>query len=165
MTQPSTPTPVPNSNPLLLNLRRVILAAPDHLLHMRWVESQAPCGTAFCAFGWALQDPWFQANTKLKEYRSGLRGMTCLPYLNYNFLDPLHILFSISEDSCDNLFALNGWEDYTDNPHIITKAEVLWNIDQLLLGHEAFPYQATLTEDELRVQDYVFKPQPEEILP
>lgn len=156
---------VPNSNPLLLNLRRVILAAPDHLLHMRWVESQAPCGTAFCAFGWALQDPWFQANTQLKEYRSGHEYMRCIPFTtDGDYLDPIHTLFSISEDSCDNLFALNG-EWWGEFPHAVTKAEVLWNIDQLLLGHEALPYQATLAKDELRMQDYVFKPQPEEILP
>lgn len=119
----------------LQQLRRVVQDAPDDLLHMRAVVEEAACGTARCALGWCIVDPWFQKNTAINDIypidysRPGL------------VLDPgTQALFDISCQDANNLFGGNLGRSIDE--HAVSKEEVLWNIDELLAGRHALPYAA-----------------------
>ena len=128
----------------LQQLRRVVDEAPEELLHMRSVVETASCGTARCAIGWCIVDPWFQRNTKILKIFSPLAtDITRFP----NGLDKaLTEMFDISVEDMENLFA-GDLSCYYDSAHAVSKDEVLWNIDELLCGRHALPYSATQMEN------------------
>jgi hypothetical protein len=113
----------------LRQLRRVVEAAPEERFHMRSIAEMASCGTAFCALGWFALDPWARANTSIVS----------IVYAFYSCLSAAS-LFGISEGEAEHLFGISL--PGTCNPHCVTKAEVLWNIDELLAGRTTRPYAA-----------------------
>jgi hypothetical protein len=123
----------------LRQLRRVAEEAPDDRLHMRSFTETGPCGTAHCLAGWAEIDPWFLTNTPLPAvlamYTDGQPGEGERTFAG------LAAVFGLKQEDADNLFG----SDLTPSvgPHAVSKAEVLWNIDQLLAGQPALPYAAT----------------------
>lgn len=126
------------NRPALQNLYRVVESAPDDLLHMRSIVEPAPCGTARCALGWAIIDPWFQQETAINQILAAdhdSRGLET--YYDRAYLSTL---FGLSESDCTNLFALEAEKDL--DPHAISKAEVLANITRLLAGRHALCYKA-----------------------
>lgn len=127
----------------LRQLRRVIEAADPDRLHMRAWSEKAPCGTAYCAAGWAAIDPWFQANTSIGEIfvpkPSGHLGVRADDPFR-----PLANLFDLTPNDSTNLFG--GGVYYDCDPHAVTKDEVIANIDRLLAGEHAKTYAAIDSE-------------------
>jgi hypothetical protein len=126
----------------LRQLRRVVEAVPDHLLHMRRFTEESPCGTAHCALGWAVVDPWFRS-----------QGITSEVHLDgaYPFAEAARF-FDLTELDTTNLFG--GTLDLHEvDPHAVTKAEVLWNIDRLLACLPTRPYRATGEQVEFYAGD------------
>lgn len=121
----------------LQQLRRVVENAPEDLLHMRRVVDPSPCGTARCALGWCLVDPWFQKNTELRNYAAWADDT--FPPAN------LEAIFGAEPEEIDHVFA-GSINTYADG-HAVSKAEVLWNIDRLMAGEETRPYAATDPDD------------------
>lgn len=113
---------------ILAQLRRVVEAAPEDRLHMRRYAEEAECGTALCAAGFCLIDPWFRARTLILGYFDDASELE------------LHDLFQIDEEDARNLFGFALYRGV--DPHAVTKAEVLWNVDELLAGRPARPYAA-----------------------
>lgn len=128
-------------NEALRQLRRVVEMAPDDLLHMRSVVEKSGCGTARCAFGWCLVDPWFMTNTALKEFVSWDSS-----YLPPPYKDETWRVFGLSAADSINLFA-SDLASFS-GAHSVSKAEVLWNIDRALEGEKTLPYRAVLAGGE-----------------
>lgn len=121
----------------LTQLRRVVEAAPEELFHMRSVVEKSSCGTARCAFGWALIDPWFAQNTNIaKCVEPHSHYMNSFYIISYAAAE----LFDILQINVDRLLAINA--DNTMDPHAISCQEVIDNIDRLLAGHPAESYRA-----------------------
>lgn len=120
----------------LTNLRRVVEQAPDHLFHMRALTEESSCGTARCALGWALVDPWFQQDgieTIKKDHAYTINVKTV------DWSSRLPQYFGLTEINSHNLF---GTElSRLVDPHAVSKAEVLVSIDRLLDGKRALPYK------------------------
>ena len=51
----------------LTQLRRVVVEAAPDRFDMRSFSADTPCGTAYCAAGWAAIDPWFREHTHINE--------------------------------------------------------------------------------------------------
>lgn len=105
----------------LEQLRRVVLAAPDNeLFDMKHITKLKNCGTAHCAFGWALVDTWFQKNTNItiSDFNDSPR------------------IFDLFWRDVNSLFLpyMAPWEGS------IAKALVIANIDRLIRGEPAIPY-------------------------
>jgi len=124
--------------PVLKQLRRVAKSAPEEQLHMTtFVDTNAPCGTARCLLGWAIIDPWFQKHTRINEV---------LPagFEDTHFgLGPKHKkilkeMLGVDARDVSALFAFNS--SMYDDPHVVSKAEVLASIDALIAGHSNRPY-------------------------
>lgn len=113
----------------LKQLRRVVENAPDDLLHMRAITEESSCGTAHCALGWAEVDPWFQDN---------------LPRIKgeEEYFDWAERIFGLSGANANKLFAGNA--SHSTPAHAISKAAVLWNIDELLAGRPPRSYRAVV---------------------
>lgn len=128
----------------LKQLRRVVAAAPDDRLHMaRWCET-ADCGTAYCAAGWAAVDPWFRENTEIGTIFGVRDDGTIYPNsLVWRPLSALARLFAISIHASCHLF---GNVPCSADPHAVTKAMVLANIDLILAGKPAQHY-GTMKEE------------------
>lgn len=124
----------------LKQLRRVVSDAPDDLFHMRAVTEQSKCGTARCAAGWAIIDPWFQKNTRINEAmpadwsNEGLSGANIIEQV-----------FGLDEGNSERLFAMSAGCNL--DAHDITKIEVIANIDRLIAGEDAEEYEALCYED------------------
>jgi len=130
---------------ILINLRRVAEAAPEDLLHMTKVVHYANCGTARCLLGWAIIDPWFRANTPIGEEIRETYDWGGIPPT----ATPLNEIFCLDEEDCEHLFAYGDGELESNNPHCVSKAEVLSNIDSLLIEGWAFRYDAaSISYDE-----------------
>jgi hypothetical protein len=143
---------------LLLQLRRVLLEAPEDRLHMRTLcGPKAACGTAMCLAGFAAVDPWFRAHTPLSAELAAATHRLAYAGPAAFLLRPAAVgfeveaapggwdrardLFGLSDDDADALF---GWAlNYDDAAHAVTRAEVLWNLDELLAGRSPRPYAAT----------------------
>lgn len=131
----------------LQQLRRVVETAPDELLHMNAVVSEASCGTARCAIGWCIVDPWFQKNTDLNDLLPADWSEETFGCANdeSDAVDRRMIgiadIFGLGRRDTDYLFGANL--SPSSLGHEVTKAEVLWNIDELLAGRHALPYRAT----------------------
>ena len=130
---------MPNTE-ALTQLRRVVEAAPEELFHMRAVVEHVDCGTARCALGWAIIDPWFQANTRINEALPADYDRQM--YLGYRTERVLCEIFDIDEKDTRYLFAAH-LSVYVD-PHAVPRRTVLANIDRLLAGKRAVKYKATL---------------------
>lgn len=148
---------------LMLQLRRVAEAAPEHRLHMRnFCESEAACGTAYCLAGFAAVDPWFRANTTINRilevaeddetgellvYETGVlpEGVSKTDEERVYALSATFVglgrLFDLRPADAYNLFG--GGLDYAAGEHAVGKDEVLWNVDALLRGEAARPYAAS----------------------
>ncbi len=142
----------------MLELRRVALAAPEDKFHMRAFSEQASCGTAYCLAGFAAIDPWFRTNTPINgilapKWCNDQLYVAVAPGLMdlYPFLDNsknsssafigLAAIFGLTEDETDHLFG--GSLSKFIGVHAVSKAEVLWNIDRILLGMPTLPYEAS----------------------
>jgi hypothetical protein len=125
----------------LHQLRRVVSAAPEELFHMRACVERAACGTARCAFGWCIVDPWFRENTEVGQIpidfgvdkeQVGFRfPKGTKPHSVFDLdITEASVLFA-----CSNIFHINDIGE-----HEITRKEVLDNIDRLLRGEEPEEY-------------------------
>ena len=123
------PLPLPQPNiQALRELHRVVLDAPDYLFHMRSFIEETHCGTARCAIGWACMDPWFAPR---------FYPLVTVDYVSRTFLARF---FGISMKELSHLIADD--QTHSLNAHAISKAEVLWNICQLIRGKPSRPYRA-----------------------
>jgi hypothetical protein len=106
----------------LRQLRRVVAAAPDdERFNMNYVEQIKDCGTSHCAYGWALEDPWFRENTEI-------RGLSYLASPG---------VFNLSRSDVEALLSPPPAGPATGP---VMKVLVLVNIDRLLAGQPAIPY-------------------------
>jgi hypothetical protein len=119
----------------LKELRRVAIAAPEDLLHMAVVTEKAPCGTAHCLMGWAMVDPYFRG---LDGFPKGGRDWFT------SMVPRAAKALGLEEIEAHCLFATSPHHlTFSLNPHAISKAEVLWNLDELIAGRDAGAYEAT----------------------
>lgn len=119
----------------LRQLKRVVKAAPAERFRMRKFTEQTDCGTAYCAAGWAAIDPWFN---KRGLY---MRGDAPETPNNMWAQGALSEIFGLTLENTFALFAFDTPPPDID-PHAITKAEVIANIDRLLAGKRATVYRA-----------------------
>jgi hypothetical protein len=130
----------------LKHLRRVVENAPEELFHMRSIVEQAECGTARCALGWCLVDPWFQQNTRLGEVATWDQAYAPLPpdaeaqsyapaVVRAKFAGDI---FGISPNQAGTLFAFEIRSGA--DPHPISREQVIKNIDRLIKGRPAVAY-------------------------
>lgn len=121
----------------LRQLRRVVKAAPAERFHMETWFSWSHCETAACAAGWASKDDWFKA-----EGRDW-----CLAVVDHDWLE-------IEKASSETLFAMGRPFELTAaldaNPHAVTKAMVIRNIDLLIAGKKPRSYMAMIKEAAAR---------------
>lgn len=127
----------------LTHLRRVVEAAPDDRFHMTsFMDAQASCGTAYCAYGWATQDTWFKKRG-CKLLQIGPSGKIYWPHIDgigaSNSEILLSTFFNISREEADHIFHLDA--DSRDKPHSISKAMVLRNIDLALANQPTINYR------------------------
>jgi hypothetical protein len=115
----------------LEQLKRVVREAPDHLFDMHLVAMRKPCGTAHCAWGWAMVDPWFLLNTDIGEV------------MPWESDDRYLELFGIDREDFDATF---GGNLYSCDP-AVSKEQVIDNIDRLIRGEPAIPYPVEPRED------------------
>jgi len=131
---------------LLTQLRRVAEAAPEERLHMRAYCEDAECGTAYCLAGWARIDEWFIKHTSITHIFSlDTEGFVRAAYDTYDQsgvppIVRLGEMFDIGTDAAHDLFGGQLLKD--SDPHAVTKAEVLAQIDRLLAGQDTEPYAA-----------------------
>lgn len=139
----------------LRRLRDVIAAVPDDLLHMRRLIETADCGTAFCAAGWAATDPILGpqiARFPAIKYITHLKVGATLTTWDLQFVgfqavkEALCAILDLDRKDGDRLFASHI--SMNAEAHAVTKAEVLWNIDQLLEDKPARRYRATRGDSE-----------------
>jgi hypothetical protein len=146
----------------LKQLRRVVEQAPEHRFHMNhWCDTNAGCGTAYCAAGWAALDPWFRENTEIEQIFKlehlgpdpEIKGLELFdvrsrdwPYIGRTF-GRLADMFDIEDEESERLFG-QGLEADDSHNHVVTKAEVLERIDGLIEGQEIEPYEAVIESAE-----------------
>ncbi len=111
----------------MIELRRVVEAAPPELFHMRAWKEKAGCGTAYCAAGWAAIDPWFTERGLTHEAMQA----ASMDFRDSTF-DAVRRFFGLTEAEGERLFGTSG-TDYYD-PHAITREMVIENIDRMLAG-------------------------------
>jgi hypothetical protein len=136
-------------------LRRVLINAKDDRLHMRmFCVVGAPCGTAYCLAGFAAIDDWFAAHTPINEYlKVEYDGsLTVVAHSGRYVGKGLAEIFEISEPAAEALFAIGLCDamerKLCEDPHFITKDEVLANIDALLAGREPTRYDAEMDGED-----------------
>jgi len=117
----------------MLQLRRIAVSIPDGLLNMAVVEQAAECGTARCLAGWATVDPWFVAQGITRVLRVGRQGR----YIDWY---ELSAFFALAEYDTKTLFGAY-LPRYMD-PHAVSKAEVIANVDRAISGVVTVPYAA-----------------------
>jgi hypothetical protein len=125
----------------LRQLRRVVEAAPDKLFRMRSVVEPTPCGTARCALGWCLVDPWFLANTPLGRFADWKSRYMRDDEGRGGPADVLYETFGLDRGDAGVLFGVTLTASFSAGA--VAKAEVLANIDRVLAGERAVPYAAT----------------------
>jgi hypothetical protein len=117
----------------LRRLRAVFRKVPADRVHMRTIEENTSCGTACCLLGWGMRD------AKLR--RMGLERDMWITS------DSAAKFFGIGERTAAHLFAFfNGWFSpevtrLTLDPHAITKAAVLRQLDRVIAGKPIKPYK------------------------
>lgn len=124
----------------LKQLYRVVQGAPDDLFHMRRVVEESSCGTARCALGWALIDPWFLDNTEIAATVSTVfTGSDS--YLYVSKVWELSRVFDLSMEDTNNIFALDAVPCNMEE-HSVSKEEVLQSIAHAIDGYCPFEYDA-----------------------
>jgi hypothetical protein len=98
-------------------------------------SQETDCGTAYCAAGWAVVDPWFREHTDLGA-TTRLREDGSLKWLIRPAWEVLAWVFGLSGEEVSALF-------YPDKDRV-TKEEVLINIDRLIAGRPARLYSQLL---------------------
>jgi hypothetical protein len=123
----------------LRQLRRVVAAAPADRFEMRrFCTAGQPCGTAYCAAGWAALDPWFQKETPMSDYFDLVdheQGTLVLANDNRNCFRGLATIFDLDGIESKELFGAclpSGCK--------VFPAAVIANIDRLLRGEATIPY-------------------------
>jgi hypothetical protein len=123
----------------LRQLRRVVAAAPADLFVMdRFCTMNQPCGTAYCAAGWAALDPWFQKETPMSDYFDLVdheQGTLVLANVSRNCFRGLATIFDLDGIESKELFGADlplGCK--------VSQAAVIANIDRLLRGEATIPY-------------------------
>lgn len=110
----------------LRRLRGVLRYVPADNLHMQVVEEATDCGTACCLFGWGRQD-------------RQLIGMGMPKYLH-----EARDFFGLTRSEHDALFfdnhSMGMIAVFDENPHAITKAQVLHSLDRVIAGKPIKPY-------------------------
>ncbi len=129
----------------LQQLRRVVLEAPEDRWDMRTFYRKTECGTAHCMGGWCAIDPWFRENTEVREIFAVGKD------------EQIHFLKTYPTKKLGEVFGLN-WEDsrtlfavgapFLANRFLITKAEVVANIDRILSGKPPEVYAAILAAQD-----------------
>jgi len=131
-------------------------------LVMRDFSSTMSCGTAYCAAGWARLDLVLQNTTRICE-AFDVSDLNKTVYFSRTALETfgvseegegllimtvLGIVFGISDEDADNLFG--GELSFAYGEYDVSKEEVLENIDRILRGEPAIPYEALTEENERR---------------
>jgi hypothetical protein len=130
----------------LTELRRVIAAVPDQLLIMDAIRTDVPCGTAYCALGWAAADAWFRTHTRIAAHLRYSEIQQSVVIETQAALQELATTtFNLSITDAIRMFDLTATASQNT-----TKQEVLDNIDRLLQGKHAKPYR-TRFEDQAGV--------------
>ena len=129
-TEPGPPT----REEILLNLRRVLLAAPEERFEMENFSTNTGCGTAYCLAGWARLDPWFVDNTKISSLLE-IESDGTLEAIR-SFALQFFEAFCLDELDQGNLKRLLN--DYCIPG--VTKKMVRLNIERMLMGLPALPY-------------------------
>lgn len=123
----------------LKELRRVVEAAPEERFEMKHFCTEASCGTAYCAAGWAAIDPWFQENTEILDIFDisiDDDGAYVEEKDDGATFEYLAEMFDISPQDTTNLFGGNLFR-YSKT---VPKGLVLKNIDSLLKGRKTSQY-------------------------
>lgn len=123
----------------LRQLRRVVAAAPaDRFVMDRFCTVGLPCGTAYCAAGWAALDPWMQKETPMLDYFALVSFDPETLVAPRGLRDGFHGLstvFDLKSAETEKLFG-------GDLPSgcKVSQAAVIANIDRLLQGEATIPY-------------------------
>lgn len=108
----------------LKRLRAKFAKVPDEKVHMaRYWTSCAPCGTAGCLLGWARQ-------FELRGDKIIAKALKQIP------------AFGLTGLMADRLFAIDvmHFAGFSENPHAVTKAQVLHALDRLIAGKSIKSY-------------------------
>jgi hypothetical protein len=123
----------------LRQLRRVVAAAPaDRFVMDRFCTAGQPCGTAYCAAGWAVLDPWIQKETPMLEYftvEDFDQETLVVPRGPRGGFHGLSTVFDLKSAEADDLFGA-----YLPSGCKVSQAAVIANIDRLLQGEATIPY-------------------------
>jgi hypothetical protein len=123
----------------LQQLRRVVAAAPaDRFVMDRFCTVGLPCGTAYCAAGWAVLDPWFQKETPMLgcfELASRDQETMVKAYDGRTCFRELASVFDLDCIETEVLFGAGLPVDCK-----VSQVAVIANIDRLLRGEETIPY-------------------------
>lgn len=104
----------------LEKLREIFVRVPEHRVHMGVVMERTHCGSAGCLLGWsrayAKKHRWFE------EARAND--------------------FGLANATARKLFAIDVMSEpaLRENPHLITKAQVLRQLDRVIAGKPIKPY-------------------------
>jgi hypothetical protein len=131
----------------LQQLRRVVAEAPAERFDMAWIcRRDHACGTAYCAAGWAVLNPWFQQETPILDhfmilYKSDRAIVTTK---NPDGAFPgLAQVFGLELTDARDLF---GGNLYSGSE--VSQSEVIANIDRLLNGKRTIRYGVEDNDDE-----------------
>jgi hypothetical protein len=121
----------------LQHLREVIEGAPTDRFNMTAVQQESECGIAYCAAGWAAQDPRFKA-----EGLSLTVGSGELTPPNYDIglervtgWQAIERFFYLSRSEVSIMFGLDLLRR-----HVVLKSQVIANVDRILAGVPPEPY-------------------------
>jgi len=110
---------------------------------MRNFEEQAGCGTAHCLLGWAAVHPSFGPHI-LKAHRGPGETHARIDWLSTG--GTANDYLGISNEDSSRLFALDIStevdQERGQTAHDVSKAEVLWNLDELIAGRHCREYRA-----------------------
>jgi hypothetical protein len=124
----------------LRQLRRVVEEAPAERFDMAWLCRLDKCGTAHCAAGWAVLDPWFQQETPILDHftithKSEFRVLVTAKSFEGAF-PGLAQIFGLELTEAHYLFGANLYGVST-----VSQSKVLANIDRVLQGKQAVSYR------------------------
>jgi hypothetical protein len=97
-----------------------------------------PCGTTYCAAGWAALDPWFQKETPMLDYFALVsfdKETLVVPRDLRDGFHGLSTVFNIESADTEKLFG--GCLPIGCQ---VSQAAVIANIDRLLHSEETIPY-------------------------
>lgn len=119
----------------LENLKRVLSSAPDTLNMSRFRET---CGTAACAIGHAVEDPWFQENRLQLSDDGTVVVFRDRKEKRIHRGEKATLKFFGLSDADNKALFYPGTAMATTNP--VAKQDVIANIDLILEGQPAMAY-------------------------